>query len=54
MKQYTVQIRGLDHTVQLDDEDAKRLGDSAKPVSKAQTETKQVKPANKAATPADK
>lgn len=53
MKQYTVQIRGLDHTVQLDDEDAKRLGDGAKPVD-SKTATKQAKPANKAATPADK
>lgn len=29
MKEYTVSINGIDHTVQLDDEEAKRLGAKA-------------------------
>lgn len=41
MKEYTVTIGGIDHTVQLSDEDAKRYGDAAK-VKQAD------KPANKA------
>lgn len=47
MKEYTVTIGGIEHTVQLTDEDAKRLG--AKPV-----ETKQAAPANKARTASNK
>lgn len=47
MKVYEVQINGLPHTMQLSEEDAKRL--NAKPVV-----TKQAAPANKARTVAGK
>lgn len=33
MKEYTVTIAGLEHTMQLNDDDAARYGDAAKPVS---------------------
>lgn len=46
--EYTVEIGGLEHTVLLSEEDAKRYPD-AKPVA-----AKSVKPANKAAAPANK
>lgn len=46
MKVYTVSINGIDHTVQLSEQDAKRLG--AVEVMEA------VKPANKQATPRNK
>lgn len=50
MKDYTVTINGVEHTMQLDDEDAKRYGDAAQPARKAAD-----KPAEKAATvPANK
>lgn len=46
MKVYTVSINGIDHTVQLSEQDAKRLG---------VVEVKEaVKPANKQATPRNK
>ena len=45
MKEYRVSINGIDHTMQLSDEDAKRLG--ATPV-KAEASTKVRAPANKA------
>ena len=44
-KAYTVTIGGLEHTMLLDDDDAKRYGDAAQPASKAAS-----KPANKART----
>ena len=48
MKEYTINIAGLSHTVLLDEVEAKRIG--AKPV-----ETKQApSPANKARVPANK
>lgn len=34
MKEYTVEIDGVEHTLQLDDNDAKKLGDAAKPATK--------------------
>lgn len=46
MREYTVMINGLPHTMQLDDDDAKRY--AAQPV------TKQATPSNKARKPADK
>lgn len=50
LSEYTVEINGIEHTLQLDEEAAKRYGDAAKAVSaKAQKA-----PANKAAKPADK
>lgn len=50
MREYEVQIGGVPHTLQLDDEDAKRYP-GAKPVTKAAAETKQASaPANKART----
>lgn len=50
MREYEVQINGLPHTMQLSDEDAKALGDRAKPV-----ETKQAdKPKNKARSAQDR
>ena len=33
MKEYTVTLGGIDYTMQLNDEDAKRYGDTAKPVA---------------------
>lgn len=44
MKLYTVTIGGVEHTVQLSDEDAKRYGDAATPVSTKEAEA----PKNKA------
>lgn len=49
MKEYTVTIGGVDHTLLLTDEDAKRHGDAAKPVTKAAP-----KPADKARTASNK
>ena len=46
MKVYTVSINGIDHTVQLSEQDAKRLG--AVEVKEA------AKPANKQVTPRNK
>ena len=48
MKEYEVTINGLPHTLMLDAEGAKQYPD-AKPV-----ESKQAKPANKAAAPKNK
>lgn len=50
LKPYVVKINGLDHTLRLNEADAKRYGERAKPV----TGKKQSKPKNKAKTPADK
>ena len=36
MKEYTVTINGVEHTMQLDDANAKRYGDAAKAVSTKQ------------------
>lgn len=36
MKQYVVTIGGIEHTMQLSDEDAARYGDAVKPVSTKQ------------------
>lgn len=47
MKEYTVVIGGIEHTMLLTEEDAKRR--DAKPV-----ETKQAKSANKSRTPENK
>lgn len=47
LKEYTVDIAGIPHTVQLSEEDAKRQG--AKPA-----ETKAAAPANKARTAQNK
>lgn len=53
MKEYTVNIGGLDHTVLLTDEDAKRLG--AKAVETVKTATKVAPaPQNKARSAANK
>jgi hypothetical protein len=49
MKEYRVTIGGLEHTVLLSDEDAKQLGDAAKPVTKAAPA-----PSNKSRTPRTK
>lgn len=43
---YTVTIRGIEHTMQLDAEDAKRYGDAAIKAAEA--------PANKARAPQNK
>lgn len=51
MKEYTLTGSAGEYTVQLSDEEAKRLG--ATPVEK-KTEAKAAKPANKARTAADK
>lgn len=50
MKEYTVNIGGLEHTVQLNDEDAERYGETAKPVSTKSAE----KPSNKARSASNK
>lgn len=34
MKEYAVEIDGVEHTLQLDDNDVKKLGDAAKPATK--------------------
>lgn len=45
MKRYTVEINGIEHTMQLDEDDAKRLGAKVK----AEPQKKAAKaPANKA------
>lgn len=44
MKEYTVDIGGVEHTLQLDDEDAERYAE-AKVVSARKVEDKGVKPA---------
>lgn len=46
MKEYTVQINGVEHTFLLNDEDAKRLGATEVKAADA--------PANKARKPANK
>lgn len=48
-KEYRVTIGGLEHTLLLDEDDARRYGDAAQPASKAAP-----KPANKARTTNDK
>lgn len=45
MREYTVTIGGIDHTMQLDEQDAKRLN---------AVEVKKVTPANKQAKPVNK
>jgi hypothetical protein len=53
MREYTVMIDGLPHTMQLSDEDARREG--AVPVDTQTAETKQAEPKpNKARTPKNK
>lgn len=44
VKEYTVTINGVEHTMQLDDADAERYGEAAKAVS-----TKQATAKNKSA-----
>lgn len=53
MYTYEVDVAGINHTMQLDAEDAKRYGDRAKKVTvKGAPATKQAAaPANKSATP---
>ena len=50
MKEYDIEVQGIVHRFQLDDEDAKKYGDRAKPVSAKAAE----KPANKARTASNK
>lgn len=52
MKVYTINRGGVDLTVQLSDEDAKRLG--ATPVERKPVASKGRTPRNKARTPNDK
>ena len=53
MKKYKVNIRGIEHSMQLSDEDAKRLGAvEIKPTSKPAV--KKAAPANKGVKPANK
>lgn len=47
MKSYTVEIGGVQHTLQLSDEDAKRYGDRAVAVKQAEPSNKSRQPANK-------
>lgn len=49
MDEYTVTVNGIEHTMLLDDEDAKRYGDNAKKVEKTATK-KAAAPANKSAS----
>jgi hypothetical protein len=48
LEQYTVTINGIEHTMQLDPDDAERYGDAAVKASKS------AQPANKSATPTNK
>ncbi len=48
LKEYTVNIGGVEHTMQLSEEDAKRYGDAAKAASKSST------PSNKSRTAENK
>lgn len=50
MKKFKVNIRGIEHTMQLTDEDAKRLD----AVEIKKPEAKKAAPANKSAKPANK
>lgn len=50
MKEYKVVIGGVEHTMQLSDEDAKRYGDDATPVGTKQASA----PANKSRTASKK
>lgn len=54
MNEYTVVIGGVEHTMQLDDDEAKRL--DAKPAGKASksTSSKSSTPANKSRSASDK
>jgi hypothetical protein len=52
VEEYKVPINGIEHTLQLDEHDAKRYG-LTKP-AKAEPVTKQAAPENKAATPKNK
>lgn len=59
MKKYKVNIRGIEHSMQLSAADAKRLqAVEVNPVVKARAtagaETKKAAPANKSATPVNK
>lgn len=40
LKEYTVDIGGVEHTLQLSDEDAKRYGDNATPVKSSTASNK--------------
>jgi hypothetical protein len=50
MDEYTVTINGIDHTMLLDEEDAKRYGDKAVKAAKQSQTKKATAPANKAAS----
>jgi hypothetical protein len=47
MKEYTVEIGGIEHTMQLSDEDAKRYGDAATPVKSSTAANKSSSASNK-------
>lgn len=49
MKTYTVTIAGIEHTMQLDDQDAKRLGATQDSTASTKAKTAQ----NKSAAPGD-
>lgn len=57
LKEYSVDINGIEHTMRLSESDAKRYGEAAKPVNKAEAKSgskgripqnKESKPVNKA------
>lgn len=50
LKEYVVGINGIPHTMRLNDADAKRYGDAAKPVNKAETKTGDKTPADDGAS----
>lgn len=55
LKEYDIEIAGLPHTVQLDEEGAKRLGLAAKDVKSEKPAAKaKAAPKNKARTPRNK
>jgi hypothetical protein len=47
LKEYTVIIGGVEHTLQLSDEDAKRYGDAATPVKSSTASNKSSTASNK-------
>jgi hypothetical protein len=54
LKEYVVTIGGIEHTVQLSAEDAKRYGDQAVEAKGGTAENKSRKPANKADSASEK
>ena len=50
MREYEIEVQGIPHRFQLDDETAKEYGDRAKPVDEKAAE----KPANRARSTANK